>query len=44
MNEDTKQKEGLLKYAFRALAFVLTLAFVIVLIWFVLMVLWTPLG
>ena len=40
----TEQKESLLKYAVRALAFVLTLAMFIVFLWFVLVALWTPLG
>lgn len=44
MSDDTEQKESLLKYAVRALAFVLTLAVLIVLIWFVLVALWIPLG
>lgn len=44
MSDDTEQKESLLKYAVRALAFVLTLAVLVVLFWFILVLLWTPLG
>lgn len=43
MNKDT-EKESLLKYAIRALAFTVTLAAIAVLLWFVLVALWTPIG
>lgn len=41
---DKREKESLWHYAIRALAFMLSLAVVIILMWFVFLVLWTPLG
>lgn len=41
MNEP---KEPLLRYAIRALVFTVTLAVIVILLWFVMVVLWQPIG